>query len=365
MSANNSDIVLERVFPELTRGSEYHAQTFLGYGAYASVCSATEKSTGKEVAVKKIFRWSENPQEAQRTLREVKLLNHFQGSPHLLQIEKAFTTNDQEHLMIVTEKMDTDLDSVLLEGPLSVEDRRWIFYNIISGICQLHSAKVIHRDLRPKNILLSNDKSKVIIADFGMGRSLNEDENIRMSMLHYTTSTYYCPPEGLLRCSKYDCSVDIWSAGCILAEMIIRNPIFKQKTKREDQLSFLMRVCERGEVSENSLSISEEYFQALNRVSEQLQSNEPHKTLRKVLPSATKEELSLLRRIFRLNPKHRISAHQILQHPYFAPINNPIPKPFASFEYNDTDFWKCEKAELREKMEQEISNLSKRNNKSY
>ena len=143
---------------------------------------------------------------------------------------------------MVTGAMDTDLYTVIRDQELNSRHCLFFFYQIIRGLKYIHSAGIIHRDLKPKNILL-NERCDLRICDFGMARLANDNGQLGTSqeMTEYVCTRWYRSPELLCCWTAYTTKVDIWSCGCIFAEMFSRQCIFKEKNTME-QLRRILRV---------------------------------------------------------------------------------------------------------------------------
>ena len=134
----------------------------------------------------------------------------------------------------MTELLGTDLHRLLTSRPLDDQFIQYFVYQMLRGLKYVHSAGVIHRDLKPSNILV-NENCDLKICDFGLARIQDAQ------MTGYVSTRYYRAPEIMLTWQQYDHAVDIWSVGCILAEMILGKPIFPGK----DRASPIMPVCSR------------------------------------------------------------------------------------------------------------------------
>ncbi|XP_056863303.1 mitogen-activated protein kinase 12-like [Raphanus sativus] len=126
---------------------------------------------------------------------------------------------------IVYELMDTDLQRVLRSNQtLSHDQCRFFVYQLLRGLKYVHLANILHRDLRPSNVLL-NSKHELKIGDFGLARTTSDTD----FMTEYVVTRWYRAPELLLNCSEYTAAIDIWSVGCILGEIMTGQPLFPGK----------------------------------------------------------------------------------------------------------------------------------------
>ena len=191
--------------------------------------SAYYDNNGQKVAIKEI-KDLDNSCDAIRILREIKILKFFTKyhHPNILSLidlnvdtcKKKFNT-----ISIITERGDTDLHELIYRYrknnvQLSEEHYKFILFQMLSGIKHLHSANVIHRDLKPSNIIINKD-STIKIIDFGLSRSCDSN------MTEYVVTRWYRAPEVVLSPKEYEHKMDIWAIGCIMAELIIKQPLFK------------------------------------------------------------------------------------------------------------------------------------------
>ncbi|KAK2664138.1 hypothetical protein Ddye_002712 [Dipteronia dyeriana] len=196
-------------------------------GAYGIVCAAVNAETHKQVAIKKIGNAFDNIIDAKRTLREIKLLRHMEHEnviaiKDLIRPPKMETFND---VYIVYELMDTDLHRTIRSDQKLTDDHcQYFLYQLLRGLKYVHSANVLHRDLKPSNLLL-NSNCDLKIGDFGLARTTSETD----FMTEYVVTRWYRAPELLLNCTEYTAAIDIWSVGCILGEIMTREPLFPGK----------------------------------------------------------------------------------------------------------------------------------------
>eukprot|EP00168_Porphyra_purpurea_P014514 TRINITY_DN418_c0_g1_i6.p1 TRINITY_DN418_c0_g1~~TRINITY_DN418_c0_g1_i6.p1 ORF type:complete len:281 (-),score=59.05 TRINITY_DN418_c0_g1_i6:150-992(-) len=200
----------------------------IGQGAYGIVCSAHDNLTGEKVAIKKISSILDNAIDCKRTLREMKLLRHF-SHENVIVIKDVYLPSsdglDFQDVYTVTELMDTDLHQIITSNQqLSDEHCQYFTYQILRALKHIHSAHVLHRDLKPSNILL-NGNCDLKICDFGLARVANPEDHAGF-LTAYVATRWYRAPEIMLSWREYTNAVDMWSVGCMLAEIIGRKPLF-------------------------------------------------------------------------------------------------------------------------------------------
>jgi len=168
-------------------------------------------------------------------------------------------------MYILYELMDTDLHQIIRSSqPLSDEHGQFFIYQLLRGLKYIHSANVLHRDLKPSNILL-NANCDLRICDFGLARTSSEKEY----MTEYVVTRWYRAPELLLSCAEYTAAIDIWSCGCIFAELLGRKPLFPGRDYVH-QLNLITRVL--GTPSDEDLAFVDSekakgYLKAMPRAS--------------------------------------------------------------------------------------------------
>ncbi|KAJ6256976.1 Mitogen-activated protein kinase [Drechslerella dactyloides] len=308
---------------------EQHQYTDLqpvGMGAFGLVCSAKDQLTAQPVAIKKIMKPFSTPVLSKRTYRELKLLKHLKHE-NVISLSDIFIS-PLEDIYFVTELLGTDLHRLLTSRPLEKQFIQYFLYQILRGLKYVHSAGVIHRDLKPSNILV-NENCDLKICDFGLARIQDPQ------MTGYVSTRYYRAPEIMLTWQKYDVEVDIWSAGCIFAEMLEGKPLFPGKD-HVNQFSIITEllgsppedvihtIC-----SENTLR----FVQSLPK-RERIPLSQKFK-------NADPAAVDLLERMLVFDPKKRISAAQALAHEYLAPYHDPSDEPVAAekfdWSFNDAD----------------------------
>eukprot|EP00879_Flechtneria_rotunda_P007694 GHRR01008067.1.p1 GENE.GHRR01008067.1~~GHRR01008067.1.p1 ORF type:complete len:379 (+),score=122.05 GHRR01008067.1:170-1306(+) len=299
----------------------------IGKGAYGVVCSAKNAQTGEKVAIKKIGNAFDNLTDARRTLREIKLLRHLRHENIIAvrDIMKAAKERFND-VYLVYELMDTDLHQIIRSSqPLTNEHFQYFIYQVLRGLKYVHTANVLHRDLKPSNLLL-NASCDLKICDFGLARTSSE----RNFMTEYVVTRWYRAPELLLSCDHYTAAIDVWSVGCILAELLGRRPLFPGKDY-VDQLKLIIKTL--GPPSEDDLTFinsskARAYIRALPQ-----QERVPWN---KKFPEADLMALDLLDKMLQFDPRKRIDVQAALKHPWLAQLHDDSAEPSApaAFEFD-------------------------------
>ena len=202
----------------------------IGNGAYGVVCSAIDTENDSKVAIKKIPRTFDVVTTAKRTYRELKILKHFKHD-NIISIKNILKPPaDLEQfndVYVVLDLMETDLHHIIhSQQPLTEEHARYFLYQILRGLKYIHSANVLHRDLKPSNLLVNQD-CELKIGDFGMARGLSSSPSEQKRvMTEYVATRWYRAPELMLSLNEYSEAIDMWSVGCIFAEMLGRKHLF-------------------------------------------------------------------------------------------------------------------------------------------
>jgi len=298
----------------------------VGMGAFGLVCSAKDKLTEQQVAIKKIMKPFSTPVLAKRTYRELKLLNHLRHE-NLITLTDIFLS-PLEDIYIVTELQGTDLHRLLTSRPLEKQFIQYFLYQILRALKYVHSAGVIHRDLKPSNILI-NENCDLKICDFGLARIQDHQ------MTGYVSTRYYRAPEIMLTWQKYDTEVDIWSAGCIFAEMIEGKPLFPGKD-HINQFSIITELLGSPPTDVIDTICSENTL----RFVQSLPHREPVPLIERfqgVEPVA----IDLLEKMLVFDARKRITAEESLAHEYLEPYHDPTDEPVAAekfdWSFNDAD----------------------------
>uniref|UniRef100_A0A1B0GAL7 Protein kinase domain-containing protein n=2 Tax=Glossina TaxID=44049 RepID=A0A1B0GAL7_GLOMM len=278
----------------------------IGEGTYGVVYKGRNKITGQIVAMKKIRLESDDEGIPSTAIREISLLKELKH-PNIVCLEDVLMEENRLYLIFEFLSMDLKkyMDSLPSEKSMDSELVRSYLYQIMSAILFCHRRRVLHRDLKPQNLLI--DKNGIIkVADFGLGRSFGIPVRI---YTHEIVTLWYRAPEVLLGSPRYSCPVDIWSIGCIFAEMATRKPLF-QGDSEIDQLFRMFRILR---------TPTEEIWPGVTSLPDYKNtfpcwsSNQ----LTNQLKNLSSEGLDLIQKMLIYDPVHRISAKDVLEHPFF------------------------------------------------
>lgn len=294
--------------------SHYEEIALIGNGAYGTVYKARDTANeGQMVALKKVRVPLTEEGVPMSTLREISLLKQMEKYEHpnivrLLDICHGPRLEHEQQLILymVFEHVDQDLATYLERCPapgLSAERIKYMMYQILCGVDFLHANRIVHRDLKPQNVLVTSGH-QVKLADFGLARIYDA----HMVLTSVVVTLWYRSPEVLLTTS-YATPVDIWSCGCIFAELFRRKPLFCGQSEA-DQLSKIFDLIGTPCMDEWPESCSLPWNTFANR---------PRGSFYDAISSSElcQQSLQLLERMLTFDPSRRITAAEALQHPYF------------------------------------------------
>uniref|UniRef100_A0A8C5FWM2 Mitogen-activated protein kinase 14a n=1 Tax=Gadus morhua TaxID=8049 RepID=A0A8C5FWM2_GADMO len=194
----------------------------VGSGAYGSVCSSFDEKTCRKIAVKKLSRPFQSIIHAKRTYRELRLLKHMNHENVICLLDvftPATSLKEFNEVYFVTHLMGADLNNIVKCQKLTDDHVQFLIYQILRGLKYIHSADIIHRDLKPSNLAVNED-CELKILDFGLARHTDDE------MTGYVATRWYRAPEIMLNWMHYNMTVDIWSVGCIMAELLTGRTLF-------------------------------------------------------------------------------------------------------------------------------------------
>ncbi|KAG5485638.1 hypothetical protein LSCM4_06594 [Leishmania orientalis] len=300
--------------------AKYTLLKILGMGAYGIACSCLDSESGEKVSIKKCRDVFRDVEDGKRVLREIDMMRFFHHE-NLLNVVNILPPlkreyNSFEDVYVVTPLMDVDMNVVLRSRQVLEESHMQYFvYQILRGLKYLHSANVAHRDLKPAN-LVTNISCELKIIDFGLSRSVDVPYS---ELTDYVITRWYRPPELLLENTNYSTAVDIWSVGCIFAEMYNRKPVFPGRNTM-DQLRMISQ-----HIGKPPASIVE-HREALEKLNEL---PEGSLNISKLVPglAGNKEGMDFLAKMWTLDPSKRPTAADMLAHPYLSHLHDEEDEP--------------------------------------
>uniref|UniRef100_A0A5B6YNE6 Protein kinase domain-containing protein n=2 Tax=Davidia involucrata TaxID=16924 RepID=A0A5B6YNE6_DAVIN len=212
----------------------------IGQGTYSSVYRARNVETGRTVALKKVRFDTFQPESVRFMAREITILRRL-DHPNIMKLEGLITSRLSCNICLIFEYMEHDLSGLLSCPDIKFSDAQIKCYmrQLLSGLEHCHSRGILHRDVKASNILVNNE-GILKIADFGLANFLSSRH--RQPLTSRVVTLWYRPPELLLGSTNYGTSVDLWSVGCVFAEMFIGKPILKGRTEVE-QLHKIFKLC--------------------------------------------------------------------------------------------------------------------------
>ena len=218
-------------------------------------------------------------------------------------------------------------------------------FQMARALAYIHSKGILHRDIKPQNVLIDSSTNQIYISDFGSAKKCEgEEKNVS-----YICSRYYRAPELIFSNTDYDSSIDIWSFGCVIAEMFLGKPLF-QGDNSVDQLLQIIKIL--GTPDSEQLS----FLNKNNTMnSYQFPIVKPI-TLSKLLNGKPKEAINLLQKILVYEPHRRLSAYEIMAHPFFDELRNQdisqngkfmIP---SLFDFSKAEITNCKNKNLIKKI---------------
>ncbi|XP_039183973.1 cyclin-dependent kinase 3 isoform X1 [Crotalus tigris] len=277
----------------------------IGEGTYGVVYKARNKQTGQLVALKKIRLDSETEGVPSTAIREISLLKELKH-PNIVRLLDV--VHNQKKLYLVFEYLNQDLKKYMdssRTGELPLSLVKSYLYQLLQGVSFCHSHRVIHRDLKPQNLLI-NEMGAIKLADFGLARAFGVPLR---TYTHEVVTLWYRAPEILLGCKYYSTAVDIWSIGCIFAEMVTRKALFPGDSEI-DQLFRIFRTL--GTPTESlwpGVTNLPDYKGNFPKW--------PRKDMKVIIPNLDQDGRDLLLQLLMYDPNKRISAKAALNHQYF------------------------------------------------
>ena len=297
----------------------------LGMGAYGVVWKAKKRSSGEVVALKKVFDAFHNKTDAQRTYREVMILQGLKGHSNITQLIGIIRAKNNKDIYMVFKYMKADLHAVIKSKLLKEIHFKYVIYQTLKGLKFIHSGEIIHRDLKPSNILI-DESCKIQIADFGLARSISKENGLSEEpiLTEYIATRWYRAPEIVLGSQKYTKAVDVWSVGCILGEMFHGKAIFPGKSTL-NQVELILRLI--GVPGDEDLE-SMDCQTAWNIIKGM--NVKKFRDWDRFFNNYSQEGLHFIKCCLQFNPQKRYTIDQLLSHPYLKEFKDSEPETTLS-----------------------------------
>jgi len=341
---------------------KYDVVQRLGKGAYGIVWRANDKRVKEPVALKKIFDAFQNATDAQRTFREIMFLQEMCGHEHIITLLNVLKADNDRDIYLVFEYMETDLHAAIRANVLQGIHKQYIIWQTLVALKFMHSADLLHRDMKPSNLLLNSD-CLMKVADFGLARSLSEvqlHDPEAPALTDYVATRWYRAPEILMGSTCYTYAVDMWSVGCILGEMICGKAIFPGASTMNqlERILELTGIPDKDELEAIGSPYASTMLESCTHI------NTPTEdTWRDRFPSAMDDALDLLKQLLHFDPRKRPTAEQALEHEYVKQFHDANAEHTAlrKVRVMIDDNTKKSTAVYRERLYHEITKMKKKN----
>ncbi|KAJ0493584.1 putative protein-serine/threonine kinase CMGC-CDK-PITSLRE family [Helianthus annuus] len=316
---------------------EFERLNKIDEGTYGVVFRAKDKKTGEIVALKKVKMEKEREGFPLTSLREINILLSF-NHPSIVDVKEVVVGRNLDSIFMVMEYMEHDLKALMetMKQPFSQSEVKCLMLQLFEGTKYLHDNWVLHRDLKTSNLLLNN-RGELKICDFGLSRQYGSPLK---PYTHLVVTLWYRAPELLLGTKLYSTAIDMWSLGCIMAELLSKQPLFNGKTEF-DQLDKIFKTL--GTPNETiwpgysklpgvKVNHVKHPLPALGEFLVWLSSFCRYNLLRRKFPATSftgspvlsDAGFDLLNKLLTYDPEKRITAEEALNHEWFREV--PLPK---------------------------------------
>ncbi|KAG2044673.1 Pkinase-domain-containing protein [Suillus americanus] len=293
-------------------------------GSYGVVFRARDKETGDIVALKKLKLDEEKHGFPITALREINALMSCHHD-NVVRIREVVVGDTLTQVFVVMDFIEHDLKTLLtlMPSPFLQSEIKTLMLQLLSAVAHCHSNWILHRDLKTSNLLMNN-RGTIKVADFGLARRYGDPVGVG-GLTQLVVTLWYRAPEILMGATTYSTAIDMWSVGCIFAELLLKEPLFQAKNEIE-LLSMIFKLL--GPPTSSSWP---DYSTLPLAKTITLPSPQPHQ-FRQRFHHMTTAGIDLLVSLLTYDPEQRISAEEAVHHPYFS--ESPLPKHpdlFGSF----------------------------------
>lgn len=301
--------------------NDFHCEHRINEGTYGIVFKGKDMKTGEVVALKKVKMEKEREGFPLTALREINILLSF-DHPSIVRVKEVVVNDHLDGVFMVMEYLENDLKGVMemKKQPFSQSEVKCLMLQLLEGVKYLHDNWVLHRDLKTSNLLMNN-QGELKICDFGLARQYGSPLKPYTQLV---VTLWYRAPELLLGATEYSTAIDMWSIGCIMAELLAKKPLFNGETE-VDQLDKIFRTL--GTPNEkiwngfSKLPGAKANFvrQRYNKLREKFPA-----TSFIGGPTLSEAGIDLLNKLLTYDPEERITAEDALKHDWFREV--PLPK---------------------------------------
>jgi len=298
-------------------GVSYIADRVIGNGSFGVVMQAMVAGSGEVVAIKKVL---QDKRFKNRELQIMKMLFHI----NIVQLKNSFYTNgpknDEVYLNLVLEYVPETVYRVSrqyakLKQPMPLIHVKLYIFQLCRALGYIHSLGICHRDIKPQNLLLDPNSGILKLCDFGSAKMLVKGE----TNVSYICSRYYRAPELIFGATNYTTAIDIWSMGCVFAELLMGQPLFPGDSG-VDQLVEIIKIL--GTPTREQIQSMNPNYTSFKFPD--IKAHPWHKVFKSRL--VTPEALDLVSKVLQYTPTNRLKPFEVCAHPFFDELRDPAAR---------------------------------------
>jgi len=290
---------------------DYEVMRKVGRGKYSEVFEGLNAVTSEKCIVKIL-----KPVKKKKIRREIKILQNLCGGPNIVKLMDVVRDPHSKTPSLIFEAVN-NTDFKILYPTLSDYDVRYYIYELLKALDYAHSNGIMHRDVKPHNVMIDHSKRKLRLIDWGLAEFYHPEQeyNVRVA------SRYFKGPELLVDLQDYDYSLDMWSLGCMFAGMIFRKEPFFHGHDNQDQLVKIAKVLG----TEGLYAYLDKYTIVLDPHFQSMIGRHSRKPWKKFVSNENKhlavpEAIDFLDKLLRYDHQTRLTAKEAMNHPYFYPV---------------------------------------------